>query len=59
MDRNAKKHSRMQVFPSYAILVFQIFWQKKLSRGVRMVRSSKEKGAPYIVQSRSEAKLSQ
>ena len=32
MDRNAKKQWKMQVFFQYAILVFQIFWQKKFYR---------------------------
>ena len=51
MDRNAKKQGKMKVLFPYAILVFQIFWQK-----IGEIQQRK-KGAPYFVQSRSEAKL--
>ena len=30
MDRNAKKHGKMQGFFPYAILVFRIFWTKNV-----------------------------
>ena len=50
MDRNAKKkQGKMQLFFPYAILVFQIFWQKNfLYIGLRLVRSSKEKRSPLF-----------
>ena len=46
-----KKQGKMQVFFPYAILVFQIFWQK-----IGKIQQRK-KEPHYFVQSRSEAKL--
>ena len=48
MDRNAKKTGKMQVFFPYAILVFQIFWQKTFYRSQIGAISSKEKRSPLL-----------
>ena len=53
-----KKQGKMKVLFPYAILAFQIFWQKPFHRSQIGAISSKEKRSPlYFVQSRSEAKL--
>ena len=43
-----KKQGKMQVFFPYAILVFQIFWQKTFYRSQIGAISSKEKRSPLL-----------